>query len=413
MMRIFGQEQTQPKQHQIGTHRSRPPSETLAAWAPLMPRFGITRLADVTGLDAIGLPVFVAVRPNSRALATSQGKGLDRDAARASALMESIEGWHGERVDRPMRHESYLGLRRAGLDPVDPQLLARTAGTELHLDAPLLWTEGEELGTGAPVWVPFDAVTSNFVRQEVGGSPLLLSTNGLASGNHLLEAVIHGLYELIERDALALFSLTAAAEQKARQVDLDTVEDEGCRAIFGLLAAAGVAAAAWDITTDVGVPAYTAVIVDQGERARWRVLGRFSGHGCHLDPGIALARALSEAVQSRLTFISGSRDDAFPRDYLDVSDPDTHERLLARMREPPPELRFDAQPRRATASFEADLDLVLSGLRAAGLTRAVAVDLRRPEFGIPVVRMIVPGLEGQPSSSSVPGPRARAARRPS
>ena len=63
---------------------------------------GITRLADVTGLDRIGVPVFQAIRPLSRSVSVSQGKGLDPDAARASALMEAVETWHAERIDRPL-----------------------------------------------------------------------------------------------------------------------------------------------------------------------------------------------------------------------------------------------------------------------------------------------------------------------
>src|SRR5207249_2958495 len=103
-----------------GTHRTVPPAETVARLRPLMAGFGITRLADVTGLDRIGLPVFQAIRPLSRSVSVAQGKGLTADAARASALMEAVETWHAERIDRPLRLARERDLRAAGLPFADP-----------------------------------------------------------------------------------------------------------------------------------------------------------------------------------------------------------------------------------------------------------------------------------------------------
>ena len=108
---LFGSQHRQEKHWRDGTHRSRSPAETVADYRRFMKPMGITRLANITGLDCIGLPVYVAVRPNSKLLAVSQGKGVDADSARASALMESIETWHAENVRRPIRMESRRSLR--------------------------------------------------------------------------------------------------------------------------------------------------------------------------------------------------------------------------------------------------------------------------------------------------------------
>src|SRR5438552_592107 len=86
---IFGVPQRAKKRFVDGTHRARSPRATLARMRPLMKRLGITRLACLTGLDAVGVPVWAAIRPNGRSLSTSQGKGLSDDAAAVSALMES------------------------------------------------------------------------------------------------------------------------------------------------------------------------------------------------------------------------------------------------------------------------------------------------------------------------------------
>src|SRR5262249_31766815 len=128
---------SQPKKFQAGTHRTVSPAETLERFMPLMPRLGITRLADITGLDCIGLPVYVSVRPTSRALSTSQGKGFDDASAKASALMESIETWHAERVRVPLVHDSYAALRRAGEAAVEPTRLPLTPRSAVRPNAPL------------------------------------------------------------------------------------------------------------------------------------------------------------------------------------------------------------------------------------------------------------------------------------
>ena len=81
-----------PKVFRRGTHRIIEPSETLTRYRPLASSMGITRLGNITGLDRIGIPVVAAIRPNSRSVSVSQGKGLDLSQAMASALMEAVEG---------------------------------------------------------------------------------------------------------------------------------------------------------------------------------------------------------------------------------------------------------------------------------------------------------------------------------
>src|SRR6185295_13174400 len=119
------------------------PRETLARVQPFLAKMGITRLANVTGLDTIGIPVVLACRPNSRSLAVSQGKGLDLDAAKASAVMETAESYHAENIILPLRLSTLHDLR-AGQRVVDVDLIPRPPGSAFHADLPLLWIEGED-----------------------------------------------------------------------------------------------------------------------------------------------------------------------------------------------------------------------------------------------------------------------------
>src|SRR4051812_20202893 len=72
------------------------PSVTRARLRGRLGDYGITRVANVTGLDRLGVPVLMAIRPNSRSLTVSQGKGVETDAAWVSGVMEAIELAHAE-----------------------------------------------------------------------------------------------------------------------------------------------------------------------------------------------------------------------------------------------------------------------------------------------------------------------------
>src|SRR5262249_27496119 len=92
-----------PKVLRQGTHRSQSLDYTLNRALRLAPVMGITRIANVTGLDVIGVPVVMVCRPNSRSVAVSQGKGIDLTSARASGVMEATELYHAETITLPMR----------------------------------------------------------------------------------------------------------------------------------------------------------------------------------------------------------------------------------------------------------------------------------------------------------------------
>src|SRR5213593_2065403 len=207
------------KGYRAGTHRLVSPRETVERVRPFMTAMGITRIADVTGLDCISIPVVMVVRPNSRSVAVSQGKGLDIWAAKASGLMESVEGYHAEFMTRPLKYSSYAELSRAHR-LADVTLLLREDPSLFHCDRPLLWIEGFDLLRDEPVWVPYELVHTIYtVDRTVCPGNFAPSSNGLASGNHLLEAISHAICEVVERDATTLWLLLGEEEQDERRLD--------------------------------------------------------------------------------------------------------------------------------------------------------------------------------------------------
>ena len=99
------------KGYRESSHRLVPPEKTLERVRPLTSVMGITRIANVTGLDNIGIPVVMVCRPNSRSISVSQGKGYDLLSAKVSGLMESVESFHAERVSHPLKLCSLEDLR--------------------------------------------------------------------------------------------------------------------------------------------------------------------------------------------------------------------------------------------------------------------------------------------------------------
>jgi ribosomal protein S12 methylthiotransferase accessory factor len=366
---------------------------------------GITRLGNVTGLDRIGIPVAIAVRPNSRSVSVSQGKGLDFTQAMTSALMEAIEGFHAEEVGEGW-HASYREIAASERAVVDPLTLC-TTGRPFDADAPIAWLEGFDLVQQQPCWVPAEIVHTDYTLPLDGY--FLAGSNGLASGNHFAEAISAAICELVERDAVALWAALGVRAKAQRTLDIASVGDPDCRALLARYEKAGIAVRLWNVTTEIGISAFLCDIHDPSADEPRR-LRRFHGSGCHPDRAIALVRALTEAAQTRLTYITGIRDDLLPAEYEEPPSADLVEALLdALRRETAPHLFRDV-PDFAADDLRPDLEWELECLRSAGLLRVVVFDLTRPDFGIPVVRVVIPGLEGDIKHPHyTPGERARRA----
>jgi ribosomal protein S12 methylthiotransferase accessory factor len=399
------------KHYRIGTHRVCPPEQTLRVLQPHLSRFGITRVADVTGLDRIGIPVFMAIRPNSRSLAVSQGKGLDAASAKVSAIMEAVELHQAEHIAQPLMLQAYTDLR-ATRTVASPDELSLIRDSLFSVHWPIPWIEGVDLFTGQAVWVPYEIVHADTTVPPMPGSGCFeRGTNGLASGNTSAEAILHGLCEVVERDACALWEHQPPERQGATRVDLGTVSNPNVVGLIDQFRSAGVGVEVWDVTSDIGIAAFRAMIFDEASDPILYPIGAALGAGCHPDRDVALCRALTEAAQSRLTAIAGSRDDLVWADY----GADHVEQAIRyyRVIKEGGGCRVDTRtiPSVATATIDGDVAVVLKRLAEAGLRQAIAVDLCGAawELAIRVVRVVVPGLEGPTDAARYrPGPRVRA-----
>jgi ribosomal protein S12 methylthiotransferase accessory factor len=385
-----------------GTHRLVSPEDTLERLLPILPRIGVTRLANITGLDRIGIPVVLAHRPNAATLANGAGKGVTLAAAKVSAGMEALEVQHAETPTLPFVECPY--------DALPPELRMAQAGLGgtraglFRADLPEAWVRGWDLIGQRELAVPWNSVFMVPSPMRAARQFITMTTNGLASGNHLLEAMAAALYEVIERDAA---SCTLHAEQVSRQpvprLDLHGSTHPIIQPLMAQFARTGIEPLLLDRTSDLRVPVFEAVIYDK----EMRHFGLGRGYGCHLDPVVAASRALTEAVQGRGIMVAGSRDDFFRRDLRAVQLADAGAEI-AQLMARPATLGLDHYPNRSTPSFEGDVGILLDALRDAGIDQVIAFDLTKPEIGMPVVKIVVPALEGFHIDFYAPGGRATA-----
>jgi ribosomal protein S12 methylthiotransferase accessory factor len=371
----------EPKTYFNGTHRTRVLDETWNLLQDRLDRYGITRVADVTGLDSVGIPVAMAVRPLGQTLSVSQGKGQSRDAARISAAMEAFEFWHAENACPPA---TITGVSGAELRlPYRVEQLVDPAAGLVGSRTPLDWVIGRGLSTGAEIPVPraFIDMSNDLDTAPWRPAGLLATTNGLASGNSFSEATLHALYELIERDALS-----CDGEFPRLPVDLSGIDDAAVTGLLSTAAAAEVTVEVAAITNRLRVPCFSAAIWSS-DFPVWSV-----GAGAHSSAAVALSRAVTEAAQSRLTCIAGSRDDiediyaAFPEQAGNAPE----------SRGGVPYGRIAAQwtTRDFTDAGE-ELAWLVDSIVATVGCEPIVVELTTDPL-LPVVRVVAPGLRFDP-----------------
>ena len=359
--------------------------------APLLARVPITRVYDATALDRLGLPVWGAVTPLARDLTVHAGKGMSARAARISAVMEAIERVCAEDVDPARtRRASYARLLAEERDGVlDPGAFDLPYDTRYRPERACAWVRGRDLLANREVWAALDLVLSP-AREGVCRGP---ETNGLAAGNTVLEAALHGLYEVIERDAAAQRSFRRRYGEGDCAWALRVVAHEGLpgpvQAWIARLQACGIAVTLEDLTHDVEVPVFRAFLSDSAFPGREGQAIGFEGFGCDLDPAHALQRAVCEAVQSHTAVLLGARESFEGGETLVPSAARLFEWLLAAS----DRVQFAAGDA-APDDLEARLEIVLQRLRSAGFAHCACVELTRPDLGVPVVRILIPGAAG-------------------
>lgn len=363
-----------------GTHRAQPPAVTEKMARPLMKSIGAGRVSEYTRYDRVGIPCCAVTR--ARAIRGGSGlhpgMGLDLPLARVSAMMAAIERfsgeYHGDRMDLLSFDE--VGASRG----VDPRTLILPRALE-HEER-LHWTPGVDILNGEPVLVPSNAV---FFPYDTLGMVLPLFQSdpcGLAAGNVREEAILHALLELLERDAMSI------AEQRRNMGERVAVDREGpARALLDQFSAAGVDIHLWHLEGRTRIPVIAAAADDRQAMDPALLV---MGSGCHPDPEIAVVRALTEIAFNRASWLKDRVVSESRRMLLSRAGYERMKRINREWFMDAREVPLSLLPDESSNWIDEDIALILDDLKRS-VERVCVVDL--PRTPVPVVRVVIPGLE--------------------
>ena len=250
-------------------------------------------LTQVGERESFPVPYYLATTADTtgysdaRAAEFAAGADPDWDRAFMKALGEGLERY----CAGVYRQSEFVVAPEANrARPVSPARFARPEGyRQVDREESIPWVEGEHLGTGERVSLPAEFV--HYPPPQERHKPAI--TTGLGLGNSGIEALLSGLYEVIERDATML-----AWYSTFEPLGL-TVEDERFRTLVKRARAEELDVTPLLVTQDVDVPVVAAAVHRDADQENEEAWPRFAmGSGADLDPVAAACAALAEALQN-------------------------------------------------------------------------------------------------------------------
>ena len=381
-----------------GTHRVKDPKETIEINEKKLRTAGITRLTDITDLDRVKIPVFSAIRPTAQSGSVSvyAGKGATKEQAKASAMMEGFERYSAERQDVDGERtfvDTYNNIKNEKnvLDPKE-LLLPKNYGNENVENSRLEWIGAEDIISEETIYVPSNAVFHPYIpTREVSPSPIAIfkgNTNGLASGNIIEESVLHGIFEVVERDAWSIFELT---KRNKKEINQESIDNEIINELLDKFNSQGIEIKLMDITADLKI---TTIAASADDTLLKDPALLTLGVGTHLNPEVAVIRALTEVAQSRATQIHGTREDTIRADFMRKSGYEHMKRMNKHYFQREDEtINLGDIEDKSSHSIKKDIETSIEEVQKVGFNQILYTDLTREEIGINVARVIIPKAE--------------------
>lgn len=392
-----------------GNHRVLLPHQTFDRALHILERFGITDICDLTDYDGIAIPVWAVRQTDYQGLSgvRAYGKGISSIQSRVSAMMEAIEHYSARHLPSTVRRATYNELRQQEQHILDLHKVTHGIDVVALEHSPIEWLPGTDLATNETIWVPAPCV---LLHPALANAELFpqTSSNGLASGNVVEEAVCHALCELIERDAWTLAWLRMVTIPYIRQVanhmvqrqqseysaplvldglyleiDRASVPDD-TRELIARFERVGAALFIRDITSDIGIPTFLAISRGEGKLIH-------HGMGSHPNASIAILRAITECAQSWSAEIHPSEKDRVSQ-YVSSAEVEQYQQSV-----------FSSEPGSKKRDFLSissymhldildDIKYMICQLSSVGLQQIIVVDITLPG-SLPVVRVLIPDIE--------------------
>jgi ribosomal protein S12 methylthiotransferase accessory factor len=376
--------------------RTRTAEDSLKLAKTIALDMGVTRVTNVTWLDKIGIPVFAGIRPyaSKGSLNVHAGKGIKPNEAKIGAYMESIEFslvddiHHADKIhlmkskDVLSTYNNLYSLSSFGI----------RLGEKITPEDEIYCVKGLDIINNIEVMVPAELVFHPFQHPQkkyiYGGT----TTNGLCSGNTSLEAIIHGICEVLERDVQSFNHI----QDRSLKVDIST-EPESIRLLRNKIEDAGLILVLRKTINQFNLPFFSAYVLEKSNSASISIA---DGFGLHPVAEIAAIRAVTEAVQSRLSHIHGGRDDIIDRvKYFKGKDAGLEEYVMSGLRERVIQgdtyLNFTSKTENASdfESIEQLYEYLKEKLITNNLNGCIHIELNPKDFPFSVQRVIIPNAE--------------------
>jgi ribosomal protein S12 methylthiotransferase accessory factor len=349
--------------------------------APGLVFFGAEADPAVLGVELTGLPT-----------ASLAGSGLTAARAFEACVGEGVEYLSQFDTGEHKRESGTLAERSAGLGRNTRAFLAACGATE---NRPLGWMPVTRLIDGATAHLPVDlCLRRNEAQRDF--TPLLKLGLGCAAGISPDAAALHAILELIERDAAGLWW---RGGRRGRAIAPDGPAGLAVRELLVALRQGreGRETSLLDITTDIGIPCVAAI------SARPDGYGFAYGLAARMRMETAVRAALFEMCQMELgqAVVAAKRRESGD---AGLNEGDLGHLRRATMIHADRCALLHPDGRSETADFAPTDDAPAKVLRevVAQLARlgieTFRLDLTRAQFAIPVIRVLAPGLQPEPSS---------------
>lgn len=330
------------------------------------------------------------------------GKGMTDAQAKVSVLCEGIERFSGIfRGDEPRIKDSLQNLGAAGIHPntcmlfSDRQYHMRWEPNLAHDHSyiPEEFNAKQEL-EWSPVWSLTNKEwkylpTAYCYYGHPEHNMVAACSNGCAAGTSMEEAILQGFLELVERDSAALWWYN---QIRRPSVDLASFNEPFLIATRAYYRTIGRELWVLDISSDITIPVFAAISKVIGQQKE----DILYGFGAHLNPKIAACCAVTELNQMVAGFLAlqqqkngNLNEDKALSHWLNTATLNNQPQLVAATAEPPK--RMTDYCNQESDDFLADIQLCRKKVEDLGLEFLV-LDQTRPDIGLPVAKVIVPGL---------------------
>jgi ribosomal protein S12 methylthiotransferase accessory factor len=389
--------------------RQLPPELTLSHAISISHLAGISRVVDATPFDRLGVPVYFSCRPESQSFCLFSGKGLRQIDAKVGAYIEAIETAYTEYGRSDL--ELVAATPRDVLDGASRKNaildLCPLSSARLRASGFLSCVEVSELFSGKTVLLPAELI---FFPSPRPSSERVFNSaaNGVSSGSSVVEASVHGLLEVIERDAVSFHY----AKDQTQPVRASTLPD-ALSAVVESARVADVDLHLRFVPNELGMPVFVSLLVDRSPHRQGFIA---IGTGCHLDPVAAAVGAVTESAEARVSFLSGN---GHGKNFQEVYRTLNSAGDIREVPEYQDSLRLIADDRTAidfqdvpvpcdhVLSIDEAWEFLLKRLQQFGFNQLCRVVYTPPDSPIKVVRIVVPRMEFFSRTLRRVGPRLK------